>query len=541
MLSRKLPFNVELLKLTPARLSGMIPVTSADFYETHNGDLHPNGLFSIPIFGRMGSDERDRRFSYIDIRLEVLHPVIYERVVKLKNLYKGIIDGTHFVLWDSKLKDFVPANELDGHTGYSYFLKYWKQITFVRNDSAIRDMRIELIEKYRDRAMTSKIMVMPAGLRDIEATDEGRTEFSDINPFYRKLVSIASTIPETLNRDVDPVHDRARMMLQQTFNELYHFIEKLLTGKKGFFQDKWSSRRIFNSTRNVITAADLSVDYLGSPGAVGYTESVLGMHQASRMLLPIVIHSLKEMLQPVFSYGDNRAKVVDTKTLTSRVVELDPETFDRWMTNDGLERVVASYGEVSLRAKPVMVEDYYLGLIYRGPDRSFKIFDDIDDLPQHLSRKNVYPLTLVELLYISMYNKWNRYYSFTTRYPVTGTGSIFPASLHVRTTIVGETRHELGPDWEPLGEGFTAYEYPIFPATSFLDSQVVNIARLAGLGADHDGDTVASSAVYSDEAVAELKHYLTTKSAFADPRGGLRASAAVPTIELVALNMLGRV
>lgn len=541
MLSRKLPFNVEILKLTPARLNGLIPVTSTDFFETHNGDLHPNGLFSIPIFGRMGSEERDQRFSYIDIKLDVLHPVLYERIVKLKNLYKGIIAGTHYVLWDPKTKDFFPADELNGHTGYSYFLKYWRQIEFIKNDSNIRDLRIQLIEKYKDRAMTSKILVMPAGLREVEVGDDGRTVYSDINPLYRRLLSVASTIPDTLDKEVDPIHDRARGMLQQAFNELYHFIEALLTGKAGFFQDKWSSRRIFNSTRNVITAADLSVEYLGSAGAVDYTETVIGMHQASRMLLPVVIHALKELIQPMFTYGDNRAMVVDTKTWHSQVAEIDPETFDRWVTSDGIERIIASYGEVTLRDKPVMVEDFYLGLVYRGRDKTFRIFSDIDELPQHLSKKDVFPLTLVELLYISMYQKWGKYYSLTTRYPVTGVGSIFPASLHVRTTIVGETRRELGSDWQPIGQEFVAYEYPIFPAKSYLDSHVINSARLQGLGGDFDGDTTACTAVYSDEAVAEIRRYLTTKSAFADPRGGLRASAAIPTIELVTLNMLGRV
>lgn len=51
---------------------------------------------------------------------------------------------------------------------------------------------------------------------------------------------------------------------------------------------------------------------------------------------------------------------------------------------------------------------------------------------------------------------------------------------------------------------------------------------------------MAATCIYSDEALAEQRQYLNSKTAFADPRGGLRASSAVPTIELVVLNMLGR-
>ena len=35
-----LPFNVELMKLTPAFLASTRPVTSLDYYETAGGDLH---------------------------------------------------------------------------------------------------------------------------------------------------------------------------------------------------------------------------------------------------------------------------------------------------------------------------------------------------------------------------------------------------------------------------------------------------------------------------------------------------------------------
>lgn len=543
MRSKEVPFNVELLKLTPAQLGTMQPVTSVDFFAAANGELHEQGLFSIPIFGRIGSEERDQRFSYVDIKLQVLHPVIYSRLTKLKSMYAGIIQGTQHAIWDAKLKDFVAADEVNGRTGFSFFMQYWKQIQFVRNDSAIRETRIRLIEKYRDRATTNKIVILPAGLRDIEIGDDGRTTYNDINPLYRKLISIASTIPDTDHLETDPTYDLSRLMLQNTFNELYAFIEQLLTGKHGFFQSKWASRGIFNSTRNVITAADLSTEFLGNPNAPKYTDSTMGLHQLTRMLLPVTIHQMRtNYLQEIFSHGDNRALLVDPKTLTSDVVEIAPKSYDRWNTAEGLERVIATYGEVSLRDRPVMIEGRYLALVYRGPDMTFRIFHDINELPAGFDRKYVYPITLVEFLYLSGYRVWNRYIGFNTRYPVTGLGSCYPFTVRVKTTIVGEVRRELGPDWSPYeGDEYLALEYPILPAKAYLDSYVVNSNRLARLGGDFDGDCMASMLVYSDEALQEQHAYLKTKAAYADPRGGLLASAAVPTVELVVLNMLGRV
>ncbi len=541
MRNKNLPFNVELLMLTPARTQYMRPVTSIEFFEPTGGNLHDDGLFSVPIFGRVGSEERDLRFSYIDIKLEVLHPVIYERLLKLKSLYSGILSGTQHAKWDATKRDFVATDEVSGETGYSFFMKHWKQIDFVRNDSTVRDMRIQLIEKYRDRATTSKILVMPAGLRDIETDDNGRVTFSDVNEIYRKLLMISSTIPETDNKDIDPAHDLARTMLQNSFNELYKLIELMLTGKKGFFQSKWASRAVFNSTRNVITAADLSAEFLGGINAPRYTDTVIGLHQMSRALLPVTMYRLKTaFLDDVFSYGDNQARLVDPTTLESCLMEVAPSTRDRWTTSEGLEKVIASYGEVTLRDKPVMVEGCYLALVYLGPNMTFRVFYDINDLPEGLSREHVRPITLVELIYLSGYRIWGNYYGFVTRYPVTGVGSCFPATLKVKTTTVGEMRRELDENWQPMGDDYIATEYPVLPAQSYQDSHVVNSTRLKGLGGDFDGDMCSFTAIYSDEAVAEQRQYLGSKNAYADPRGGLRASSAVPTIELVSLNMLGR-
>lgn len=54
-----------------------------------------------------------------------------------------------------------------------------------------------------------------------------------------------------------------------------------------------------------------------------------------------------------------------------------------------------------------------------------------------------------------------------------------------------------------------------------------------------DGDTASFNAVYSDEAVAEVRKILNSKMAYVDPRGGFRASTDVETVALVLHNMTG--
>lgn len=534
-----LPFNIELLKLEPNQLATMKPVRSLDYYENTNGQLHEDGLFSVSIFGRVGDEMRDERFSYIDLGASILHPVIYKTLVQLKGLYQGIMNGTIFARWDDQLKDFVATDELRGRTGYGFFMEHWKDIQFNRTRSPIRDVRLKLIEKYKDRAMLDKILVLPAGLRDIEVGDDGRPVVGEVNTYYRKLIAVAGTVTPSKTDHDSAAYNLPRTVMQQAYLDTYDYFYQMIEGKGGFLQNRWGSRRIASGTRNVITAMNGSTALLGGRRAPKYNDTIVGLHQATIAMLPIAIYHLRtHYLEQIFGLGDGRARLVDPKTLKGTIVSLGTQTYDKWTTNEGLEKFIASYGELATRKKPVMVDDYYLALIYKGPDGTFKIFSDIDELPKELSRKHVRPINYVELLYLSAYAEWNKYYGFVTRYPVTGTGSTYPSSQYVKTTTEGEERRELGEDWKPLpGDEHVALEFPREDVDSYIDSLVLSPTRLGGLGADFDGDTCSWNVIYTREALEACEKYLDTRNAYVDPRGDLRASSSTFTAELVFRSM----
>lgn len=485
----ELPFNVEIFQPSPEQLRLLKPVTSTDYYENTKGDLHEDGLFSISIFGRIGDEARDRRFSYIDIKTQVFHPVIFNRLIRLKKLYQGILNGEQYAKWDEERSDFVTSNEIEGKTGFAFFCDHWEKIKFERNQSDIRDMRANLIEKYRDRALTNIVLVIPAGLRDIEVDENGRPNVNEINALYLKLLSISRVLPEHNRGQNDPSHNLARRLLQACFNDIYDLIESMLSGKSGFLQSKWGSRNVSDSTRNVITAMDTSVEKLGAINAPRFTDTIIGLWQLSKAVLPVTIHHLKNgILSEVFAYGNRTAKLVDPRTLRSEIVEVSSDAYDRWNTVEGLEKVISSYRELSLRNKPVLVDGRYLALIYAPKDRMvFRIFSDIDDLPLELDKNDVRPINLMELIYLSGYKIWNDQVGTVTRYPVTNVGSCYPTTVYVKTTVVGEVRRELGSDWRPLtdDDSSVAPEFPTYNPLAYQDSQVIPSTRLAGLGADN--------------------------------------------------------
>lgn len=532
------PFNVGILQLTAAKLQGIRPVTKLDIFDGATRNFDESGLFSVSIFGKVGDERRSQRFSFVDIKIPIFHPVLYRALVSLKRLYAGIISGTEYAIWNPESRDFERSNSVVGRTGFAFFLEYWKLIEFGSTKSITREQNTLLLKKFADVALTSKVLVMPAGMRDVEL-EGGRVQMDEINTFYRKLLSIANTISESAVKSAPEVINTARYNLQITFNQLYELLENMIQGKKKLLLNKWAARRIQDGTRNVITAMDTSTPYLRAPGSVGFNNTVIGLYQLMKAARPIAMYHIRNgFLSKVFFEVGRPVRLVDKKTLRTVEVRLKPQSYDRWMTNEGIEKVITSFGEEDLRHRPLEIEGYYLGLIYKGPDGTFKLFQDIGDVPIDRSRKDVYPITFCELLYLSVFPYINNLPLFVTRYPVTGVGSIYPSKAYVKTTIKAETRRELDEHWQLKSNAAVAYQFPI-PGGAFINSLVPHSAKLVGLSADFDGDTASANVTYSDESIAEVNTHLTKKRAYVGTDGRFTSSISVDTVAFVMHNLTG--
>jgi hypothetical protein len=482
MSTRDQPFNIQIMRLTPERLQRLKPVKSLDILEGATKNFHEDGLFSVSIFGRFGDERRDHQFSYIDLKTQILHPLIYETFCKLTGLYRGIMNGKEYALWDAERKDFVASDMLNGETGFSFFMNHCFDVEFETSKSPTRKERIALIRKYADVAKTEKVLVLPAGLRDVEVGDDGRMRQHECNDLYRRLIAVSNLISRTTNPN-DPAVNQSRASLQLTFLEIYDLFRNTIAGKGGFMQNKFASRRVFNGTQNVISAMDPSCAIMGSPNSVSVTDTVVGLFQMAKAIEPVTIGFLKRsILNGIF--GGNKGYLINPKTLTPEYVTLNAKTIDYWTSVEGLAKVIEAFREPSIRHKPILVSGHFLSLTYCGPDGTFKLFNDINDLPEDRNRKDVHPTTLAELLYISGYQHWNSYPEFVTRYPITGIGSIYPSKTYMKTTIEGEIRKELGPDWQPMGDSYVAYEFPSRDKPEFVDSMSPHLSRLSMLGAD---------------------------------------------------------
>lgn len=531
-----MPFNIDLLILTNEMVKDIEPIKVLDIFLGSSKTFHPEGLFSTEIFGRMGDDRRNRRFSYIDLKIKVFHPIIFKAYCDLKQLYGEIISGSTFAIWSDEEKDFIRSTPSEGETGYSFFLKHFKDIEFDNRNSDKRDFNIKLVNKYIDNCMMDKLIVMPAGLRDYEYDEHGKPSEGEINGIYRQVFSYASLIsPAAIKLNPESL-DNTRYNLQLKVNAVYEYVKSLLEGKHKLILGRFAARRIYNGSRNVITALNNDSDHLESPTRVDVNQTVMGLFQYLKATLPIAIHHLKSgFLSKVFIGHNSPAFLVNKETLKKEMVHIDPKHYDEWMTDEGLEKIISRYGEEDLRHLTLEIDKHYIGLIYKDKNY-FKLFQDIDELPEKFKRENVYPITFTELLYTSVYSDSNTFPCFVTRYPVISYGGVYPSYVYLKTTVKGEVKTELDDNWEPTKN--VALQFPIKDA-KFMNSMSPSLAHLAMLGADFDGDMCSANITYTEESKEEIKKLLNSSKFYIDNSGRMPFSADIDTINYVLANITG--
>lgn len=533
---KSLPFNVELLILTDENVKNVRAVKVLDIYDGSSKNLHPDGLFSTEIFGKYGEEKRNRMFSYIKLNMGVFHPVIYKALIDLKSLYEGILSKKAYAVWNDEIKDFVESDITHGETGFNFFVSHFKDIKFDSKNSTEREFNIKLVEKYKHNCILDKLIVIPAGLRDYTIDEQTKKPSQDeINLMYVKALSIAS-IAENVNKNLNiEFLDTPRYNIQLTVMEIYNYLKSLLEGKNKLITGKWASRKIYDSTRNVLTSYISESTELFGDKSVSTNQTVVGLYQLLRNILPLAINKIRTgFLSEVFIGPNSPAMLVNKETLKKEMINIDSSYYDKWMTNEGIESLIALYGQENIRHNPIEIEDKYIGLIYLGKD-TFKLIHDIDSVPSDmLEGAIIRPITFTELLYISIYKEANDIPNIVTRYPVAGYGGIYPSYTYLKTTVKSEVRTELDYDWKPID--LKAMEFPIINK-SFYNSVSVAQPHVKKLGADFDGDKVSFTCLLTDDAKEEIRKLLNSRKFYVGVDGRMAFSASTPITNLVLASM----
>lgn len=526
-----------LLNVNKTLVKDMREITVTDSFYGMTKNFHPQGLYSTDIFGLVGREERDSTFAYIDIKLEIISPTLCLGLFSLKQLYEEICSGRRYAIWDDKLKDFTPASPSDAGagTGYSFFLKRYNDIQPGRNTSLRRDDTVDFFEKFRAVGLSRYVLVMPAGLRDMQFKDDGREQEDEINPLYRRLMSLARAVPD---RNATPeLTDQVRWKLQQAFNDIWTHVFTLLDGKGGFARRKVTSRKLQDGTRNVLSSFSTGSKVMGDPAQIRPTDTRIGIMQGLKALLPVAQYHIRERYLSQIRAGDSHLYGINIKTLQREMVEVPGKIYDLFTTDDGIETLINRFRDREKRHKPIHIDaKHYVALLYQD-EHTFKVFFDIRDLPAGRSKDNVTPLSLAELLYLSGYDVWDDYFMRVTRFPVAGRGSNYSSTIRLETTTQSAPKYELTDGWE-TGTGKPAKCFPRRDCEEFVESMAVHPSRLVGLGGDHDGDTGSGNALFSEEAREENRKWLNSRAYWFDTNGRFKMSPTNAVISSALRSLL---
>ena len=368
------PFNIQIMDVDDfIQRHSLLPVTSTAIFETGTKRFHPDGLYSEAIFGQVGSRDRLVRKGYIDLHTDIVTPHLYKQLISLRSYYKDIISGKAYAKFDPEIKDLilVDPDEPGADTGFQFFVKSLPKITFARTDSVKRTDKIDLLEKYRDRLIIDKLIVLPAGIRDVKITDDYISP-EEINKFYVAILQLASGLPS--NKSDEPLYDTIRFQIQTKVMAIYDYITTLIDGKSGFAQGKFAARKLTYGTRNVITALPITrVEDPTSDRCIGPEEIEIPLFQAMKSSFPLIVHSLQQIFfNTVFSNQTNKIPLIDPDSLFTNYVDVDTAVVSMYTTDTGINDLINNYRTPEIQWEPVKIKgknengeikDYYLYLL----------------------------------------------------------------------------------------------------------------------------------------------------------------------------------
>lgn len=526
-------FNIDILVIPKSELKSMGEVTSLAMFESNSRVPDPNGLFSIDIFGPIGSTMRLTKPGYIDLRVPIIHPLVYKHLRYVNKLFDNIMAGKTKAVFNTKERDFIEDSK--GETGFEFFMSHLEDINLDKyyNNSKQTESKLDLIKRgISQDSLIQEFIVIPAGIRDFGVDSKGKPIQDEINDYYRRMIMAVNSIR---NVKVDPKrysnYNAYRYKVQNIALDVFEYIKNLLDNKKGFIQGKWASRSILGGTRNVITANTTIIKDLKDPHKIGFNDTIIGIYQFIKATSALSMYGvLKRFILGNINPYNNSAKVIDINTLKTTHQQIDTKTKEGWLTRNGLNKMFSKVKQDVAKDEPVKIGNGYLALVYEDKDDVY-IIKDTNDVPNGYDVKKARPMTYGEMLYIAVIDMIKDRRIVLTRYPVTNVGSTHPSKVYLKTTIVGR-RVKVHIDLDVM-------DVPEYPkkGEKYLNSTVPHNTKLSVLDGDYDGDQVNVTVTYTKESQEEIDRLFKSKSFYISPDGSLTYSVKTVTLDLVVKHL----
>lgn len=406
-------------------INGLKPVTNPILFETGNVPT-PDGLLSLEIFG-MTSRERKENFAFIDLNDYFLHPYAYKMLLRLDRRIESIVKGTRkFVI--NEEGQFVEDEE-NGNNGCKWLYQNWEKIKFKRNESNVRNERINLIEAYSKNVIfIRQWIVIPAFYRDVnfQKADSGQISHNELTDMYCKLLRYANMLKST--SDFDFIVNANKGKVQDTLVELYNYFKKKLEKKNGLIRRSLLGKSIDYGVRAVIAAPEFRCNKYDD-NIVDFTHCAIPIALICTLFFPFMLHELRNFFRE--QYEMLNYKIKDLSQYNPKLAgSADLMDFNFYYTEDYFKKLM----DVFTRSYEGRFNKIEIPLKQEQP---YPIYYKIR-LQREDGTEIVRDMTYADVLFIVANRAAADKHVFLTRYPITNHLGSIPSKLNVSSTVQTE-------------------------------------------------------------------------------------------------------
>lgn len=341
--------------------------------EGRGGKLDAEGLYSEEIFGRVGSPSRKTTFGYIELNVQIIHPEVWDVLIGLNPMIGKMVTGKKRFIINEKGDLEESPNQFFGITGIKELIDNWDKLNLSVVGKKHPD-RVKFLKKNRERIFIDKLLVLPAGIRDIQQSKLSNKKMitsSEVNSLYDSLIQNTKTIDKNLIDFLDPETVKNIVSsIQKDVNEISAWIRQQLKGKGGLLRGGLLSKTIDYSGRaNIVGDPSLELGFIGIPWQV-----ILKLYEpfAEYQILknPFNIH-VRDMVKG-YTGNEKNMNASDLKRFLSLINE-QPDLIDPTLT-DELVRIAEEIVKdkvVIYKRDPVVSRESYLSGFVRVDRNSF--------------------------------------------------------------------------------------------------------------------------------------------------------------------------
>ena len=388
-------------------------------------------------------------------------------------------------------------------------------------------MRIQYLEKNRNRMFINKYLVIPPYYRDTNSGGKS-VGVGGVNKLYQQLIIAVNSLKGTQEYGFDmsgPMMGRVQGIILAiydwfcgTTNANLNTDEGVgLSGKLGLLRRANTSKTSTYSARLVITGPELRSNR-SEDMMTNFKKSAVPLTALIAIFRPFVAFHTKRFFENEF-IGTEQYPVIDRKGNVKYVVPKDPliEFSDERIKVE-MEKFIHGYNKrFSPIRVPVEGSDSIVYMRFKGRyDSNIKEQETI--YQRRLTWCDVFFMAVAEAIKDKMV--------LITRYPVDSRFNEIATEVEISSTKETEPMYVDG-----------AY-YRFYPkirekdintntGNKFIDTLKLSNLYLEGLKGDYDGDTVTCKGVFTVEANEELKQFQMSKRNFIDLGGqNVRVSSA---------------